>query len=411
MPRRVQPGGVSGMSRVRYTARRKLGLISAVRAVMENEGMSMNKAAASVSVSPSLISRWIKQSAILHEALLVNKKSVHPGPVGHLSSIEDQVLRFIFELREMGMAVNHLMIVLKASTLSSDFAEKLFTARFAAVKRFTKHHSLVYRMGTHMSQRHPEEVEDEATDFLNEVRTKVVGPHCDKRWILNMDQTPVYFTMNNKTTLNSVGARTVHVRTSTSDTKRATVAVTITASGNLLPAVTVFKGTPTGRIATTEFATYPADHFYACQKNAWMDERVMLLWAEKVLKPYVATAPEHVIPLLVLDSYRCHMMAPVVQAIQEMGVEVIHIPGGCTCLCQPVDIGFNKPFKTEMRREWTTWMLFEGLSNGENGATIAPSRLQISQWVSSVYTHMTTATSADIIKNAWLKTGFEWFKE
>lgn len=134
---------------------------------------------------------------------------------------------------------------------------------------------LVYRMGTHMSQRHPEEVEEEATNFLNEVRTKVIGPHRDKRWIINMDQTLVYFTMNQKTTLNTVGARTVHVHTSTNDTKRATVAVTITASGHLLPAVTVFKGKPAGRIAKTEFATYPAGHFYSCQKNAWMDEQVM----------------------------------------------------------------------------------------------------------------------------------------
>ena len=39
------------------------------------------------------------------------------------------------------------------------------------------------------------------------------------------------------------------------------------------------------------------------------------------------------------------MMGSVVQRIQELGVEVQHIPGGCTSLCQPVNVGFNKPFK------------------------------------------------------------------
>jgi hypothetical protein len=102
------------------------------------------------------------------------------------------------------------------------------------------------------------------------------------------------------------------------------------------------------------------------------------------------------------------MMASVVQAIQEMGVEVVHIPGGCTSLCQPVDIGFNKPFKVRMREEWTAWMLFEGLSNGENGETISPSRLQITEWVSSAFAQMRTST--DIIKNSWLKSGYEWFE-
>ena len=52
-----------------------------------------------------------------------------------------------------------------------------------------------------------------------------------------------------------------------------------------------------------------------------------------ILKPYVAIAWEHVIPLLILDSYHCHMMASVVTRIQELRIEVKHIPGGCTSLC------------------------------------------------------------------------------
>ena len=80
-----------------------------------------------------------------------------------------------------------------------------------------------------------------------------------------------------------------------------------------------------------------------------MDETVMLAWVDQVLRPYVETAPEDIVPILILDSYRCHMMASVVQKIQqELGVEVKHIPGGCTFLCQPVDVGFNKPFKDRL---------------------------------------------------------------
>ncbi len=83
----------------------------------------------------------------------------------------------------------------------------------------------------------------------------------------------------------------------------------------------------------------------------------MITWVDDVLKPYVANAPDHVIPLLILDSYRCHMMASVVTRIQELGIEVKHIPGGCTSLCQPVDVGFNKPFKDRVRRQWMSWMI------------------------------------------------------
>jgi hypothetical protein len=47
-----------------------------------------------------------------------------------------------------------------------------------------------------------------------------------------------------------------------------------------------------------------------------MDEEVMIAWVNEVLAPYVATAPDHVIPVLIIDMYRCHMMALVVQMIQ-----------------------------------------------------------------------------------------------
>ncbi len=68
------------------------------------------------------------------------------------------------------------------------------------------------------------------------------GPHCDRRYMLNMDQTPVYFSMSKKRTLEIVGAKTVYICTSTNDMKRVTVAVTIAADGTLLPSTIVFKG-------------------------------------------------------------------------------------------------------------------------------------------------------------------------
>ena len=85
----------------------------------------------------------------------------------------------------------------------------------------------------------------------------------------------------------------------------------------------------------------------------------MLQWVEQVLKPYILEAPAHVVPLLLLDSYRCHMMASVVTRINELGVEVQHIPGGCTGLCQPVDVGVAKPLKDMLKDQWELWMIEE----------------------------------------------------
>ncbi len=106
----------------------------------------------------------------------------------------------------------------------------------------------------------------------------------------------------------------------------------------------------------------------------------MIVWVEKVLKLYVTMALDHIVPILILDMFQCHMMALVVQMIQELGVEVKQIPGGCTSLCQPVDVGFNKPFKDCMQRQWINWMIAKGIVHG---TTNPPSRADIANWVNS----------------------------
>ena len=48
--------------------------------------------------------------------------------------------------------------------------------------------------------------------------------------------------MIQKKTIEVVGQRTIHIRKSTSDTKHATCALTVTASGKMITPLFVFKG-------------------------------------------------------------------------------------------------------------------------------------------------------------------------
>jgi len=40
-----------------------------------------------------------------------------------------------------------------------------------------------------------------------------------------------------------------------------------------------------------------------------------------------------------------------------LGVEVQHIPGGCTSLCQPMDIGVAQSLKDDLKNQWESWMI------------------------------------------------------
>ena len=93
-----------------------------------------------------------------------------------------------------------------------------------------------------------------------------------------MDQTPLFFSMTPKRTLDKQGMRTVNVHKSSSSTMQVRMAVTVTAAGKVLPPYFVFKGKPGGRIEKQEFTTFPKGAFYSVQDNAWMDQHKMIDW-------------------------------------------------------------------------------------------------------------------------------------
>ena len=176
--------------------------------------------------------------------------------------------------------------------------------------------------------------------------------------------------------------------------------MTLTADGNFLPPLFVFKGKPNGRIIK-EFKDYPDDAFYVCQPKAWMDEDVMKIWIDKVLKPYVQDVQQGICPILLLDSYRCHMMESVLGMINDLGVQVEHIPGGCTGLCQPVDVGIGKPLKNRVRQKWEDWMIDLEVGDGIK----PPSRKQIAEWTVNSLESITRT----IIRNSWRHGRYSYF--
>ena len=88
------------------------------------------------------------------------------------------------------------------------------------------------------------------------------------------------------------------------------------------------------------------------QEQAWMDEACMIEWVHLVIQPWADSAPVGIVPVLYLDSYQCHLRDSVVSKVQVLGLEVKHIPGGCTGLGQPLDVGYNKPLKNKIRQKW-----------------------------------------------------------
>ena len=82
---------------------------------------------------------------------------------------------------------------------------------------------------------------------------------------------------------------------------------------------------------------------------------------------------------------------------------VIHIPGSCTGLVQPLDVGYNKSFKTHIRAAWEEYMIN---NMRKNSSITLPLREEVSHWILEAYWAL---EGSPIIKNVRLKTDYSWF--
>ena len=125
--------------------------------------MGLRRAAERLQVAHSLFVKWQQQQRAADDdpilaMLKTRRKSIGTGPLGQLKPLEDALLRHIFKQREQGDVVHTFDVVVKASSLSPEFNPKHFIARCSALKQFMHANSLVCHMGTHETQRKPEDV-------------------------------------------------------------------------------------------------------------------------------------------------------------------------------------------------------------------------------------------------------------
>ena len=71
-------------------------------------------------------------------------------------------------------------------------------------------------------------------------------------------------------------------------------------------------------------------------------------------------------------------------------------------MCQPIDIGINKPIEIKVAEQWEDWVDTEGVKRGKEMKT--PSHEDIANWVGEAYWTLNTETC----KKAWRKRGYEW---
>ena len=390
------------MARKQLTNGQKLKIVSETAQRLAS-GESLRAVARSYAVDPSQIRKWRAKAVQLAQTKR-SKKSLATGRKGRLKDHEEELMEWAFDLRGDGTALTYFDLVRKAIEVCPDFGNLTKSQQYHSVRRLCLSNCFLKRRFTHISQRLPQETEEESQQWLQVMRPIVSAPNVQKKFVLNMDQTPMYFSMAPVSTLNLQGARTVYGRRSGESGGRFTVSCTISANGDKLKPFIIFKGEEFGRIATREFPANPErDRVILCaQKSAWQDEDNMVTYCDKVLVPYLQEKAQGVPCLLLLDAFSAHWTAQTTAKMEEIGITTYKIPPGCTYLTQPIDVGIGKPFKDRVRSFWWEWMQALG---ADNATFASPSRETGTKWVADSW----DSIPADIVRNAWRKTDFSYF--
>ncbi len=213
-------------NRHRYTDAEKLAILRVLDNLMVENRMTQAQAADVLRVDTSCLTRWAqKKDELGAEPKKMHKLSEHTGPNSVLHDIELDLLNFIEEWRQKGFDVNRFTLLRKAGQLKLAILEKTVASAKICISRFLVKHNLTHRVITHKAQRDPREVEREALQFFDYIRPRMADGSRHPDYIINMDQTPV-----------------VSMCTSNNDSKRVTVAVSITALGRRIKPMVVFKG-------------------------------------------------------------------------------------------------------------------------------------------------------------------------
>jgi hypothetical protein len=313
---------------------------------MENNGGNKRFTAREFGIQPKQVRDWNNNKAKLVAAAPYATK-LHPGKSAKFPSLEEDLYTWINERRNNQNAVTRKMIVKKAISLSK---EQEFLANHPDAFRFKfsnqwldgflTRYNLSKRRRTTVAQQLPSDLLEKQNVFLSYVLYKRLQYNYSLKFIANMDETPLWFDLPSNTTIDHKGAKSVSIRTTGHERSSFTVVLACMADGSKLPAVCIFK------LKNIPREKFPHGIYIRANEKGWMNEREMLWWIENVWtsrNPFGNSRS-----LLVLDSFRGHIVDSVKNRFVEKNTDIAIIPGGCTSKLQPLDVAINKSFKSKV---------------------------------------------------------------
>jgi transposase-like protein len=312
-----------------------------------NGSNSVRATARHFDLQPNQVRDWRNKKDQL-KASAPHLLKLHSGRQASFLELENELANWILECREQGLPITRNMATKKAKELAQTdkYQEKypnISSFKFSNkwMDCFMNRYDLSNRRRTTVSQHLPEDLLEKQQSFLSFVLYRRIQYDYPLQFIGNMDETPVAFDLPNSYTLEKRGSNTINIKTTGHERSTFTVVLGCMADGSKLPPVVIFK------LKNIPRETFPNGIFVRVNAKGWVNEDEMIWWVENVWSRRTVDS-SNPSSLLVLDSFRGHLVSSVKQKLHEKATNMAVIPGGLTSKLQPLDVSINKSFKSNV---------------------------------------------------------------
>ena len=240
-----------------------------------NPKLGTRKIANALGVPYSCLREWVQQYKYIEST--TNKKDKFRleggGRLPETLTIEEELIRWVCEQRRCEIPITTKEIILKSMELDPNQKNKSETALEHWVLGFLRRYSYSIRAGTHIGQKLKASSMQDYKEFMLLIyyKRKKYGEDFDASNIFNMDETPIYLESISKKTVALIGQKSINIRSNGGEKTRITVILLISASGEKLPPLLIFKGEKDGRKEK------------ALNNNEYCRKKKYLLFAKKIL--------------------------------------------------------------------------------------------------------------------------------
>ena len=221
------------------------------------------------------------------------------------------------------------------------------------------------RKATQAAQKRPKDWEDQCERSFFRMAYIVKEEDIPSELLANSDQTQIIYAPGNRMTWAETGSKQVSV-VGMEEKRAFTLLVSVAADGTLLPFQAVYQGStdqslPKKNAPHYHDVTMAGMKFESSRtKTYWSNQETMQKFVNKILAPYFdATKARLGLPpdqkcLWLIDVWSVHRSDEFRGWMRKHHprIIIVFVPGGCTGVHQPCDVGIQRALKLSIRKSY-----------------------------------------------------------